>query len=162
MVLWQWSTASDYVRMAGAYVSRAQKTYEDRFGNEWVIRVMSKCGQNTRVCFTCGEFKLIANEDEASDGTDLNSAQVKELFCDAERVVMYGKDKWYVGYRKRTARGGRAHGGVYTRFRSEAGEVRYFKGMLHFRHMPHATLSEHLTAARPAASPPAPIKKNGG
>lgn len=124
-------------------------TYKDRFGNEWSVQVESNKKRPTCVSFTCSEFRLIAVEDETPDQADAVS-QLKDLFCDAERVVTHGKETWYVGFRKRTGRGGRAQGGMHTRFRSESGDVRYAKGMLHFRHMSNSALCEHLVAAVPA------------
>lgn len=123
------------------------KTYLDRFGNEWVIKVESKRGQPTRVSFTCDELRLVAAEDEPTDAQDLNSEQLKDLFCSAERMVIHRDEKWFVGFRTRIGRGGRAHGGVQTRFRSESGEVRFTKNMLQFRHMSGAALCEQLAAA---------------
>jgi hypothetical protein len=107
------------------------------------------------VLFTCGEFVLEAQEDETEEPVGSVSERVKELFCAAERVVEYGQEKWYVGFRARTGRGGRPQSGVQTRFRSESGEVRYAKRMLQFRHMSDAALCEQLTAAKGTAQKPA-------
>jgi hypothetical protein len=137
-------------------MNRNKQTYRDRFGNEWLVRVESKPGRPRRVLFTCKEFRLAAEEDETQDRADFTSTRLKEFFCDAERILEYRGEKWYVGFRKRTGRGGRAQGVMYTRFRSEDGEVRYAKGMLHFRHMRQSTLCEHLAAAVPSARTPAP------
>lgn len=101
--------------------------------------------------FTCGEFQLIAAEAEAANAADLTESQLKELFCDAERVVLHENELWYVGYRRRVGgRGGRAQGGMCTRFRSETGELRYAKAMILFRHMSEDALLGHLAAARGA------------
>ena len=100
--------------------------------------------------FTCDEFVLVAEVDEA-DQTALTSVRAKELFCDAERLLVYENEKWYVGYRTRMGRGGRVQGGMHTRFRSEKGEIRYSKGMLHFRHMPEDSLCQQLVTAPRAA-----------
>ena len=135
-----------------------EHTYKDRFGNEWSVRIESKSGEPRCVSFSCREFRLIVEEDETADRLDLTAARLKDLFCDAERIVLHGEEKWYVGFRKRTGRGGRTQGGMHTRFRSESGEVRYAKGMLHFRHMPHTALCEHLAAAVPSAATPAQVR----
>ena len=132
-----------------------EQKYEDRFGNAWSVEVESKRGKPKRVFFTCDEFLLVAVEDEVEEPADSNSARVKELFCAAERIVEHGKEKWYVGFRSRTGRGGRPQGGVQTRFRSESGEVRYAKKMLQFRHMSDAALCEQLAAAKATAKKPA-------
>jgi hypothetical protein len=128
-----------------------EHTYKDRFGNEWFVQVESDKKTPTSVSFTCNEFRLIAVEDETPDRETDPAARLKDLFCDAERVVTHGRETWYVGFRKRTGRGGQVQGGMHTRFRSENGEVRYAKGMLHFRHMSNAALCEHLVTAVPAA-----------
>ncbi len=125
--------------------------YQDRFGNEWLVDEERKRGKLKSVTFTCGDYVLVADAgDEVGDGP-LTSIRVKELFCDAERVVTHQDEKWYVGYRTRMGRGGRVQGGIHTRFRSEKGEIRYSKGMLHFRHMPEDTLCQQLTAAQKAS-----------
>jgi hypothetical protein len=124
--------------------------YKDRFGNVWSTRVESRDGKRTSVSFKCGEFRLVASEEETEDNSDDTAKRLKDLFCEAERIVVHEKQKWYVGYRKRTGRGGRGLGVMQTRFRSEDGEVRYAKGMLHFRHMQQSELCEHLAAAVPA------------
>lgn len=124
--------------------------YKDRFGNVWSTRVESRDGKRTSVSFKCGEFRLVASEEETEDNSDDTAKRLKDLFCEAERIVVHEKQKWYVGYRKRTGRGGRGLGVMQTRFRSEDGEVRYAKGMLHFRHMQQTELCEHLAAAVPA------------
>ncbi|UCG87630.1 MAG: hypothetical protein JSW71_03520 [Gemmatimonadota bacterium] len=131
--------------------------YEDRFGNVWSARVESQRGERTSVSFNCGELRLVASEEETGDHSDDTATRLKELFCAAERIVVHEKQKWYVGYRKRIGRGGRAQGLMHTRFRSEDGEVRYAKGMLHFRHMRQNVLCKHLAAAVPAARRPARV-----
>ncbi len=125
--------------------------YTDRFGHTWSVRAQRPRGAPRSVVFTCGETKLIATHDEATGLADLTAARLKELFCDAERVLVHGNEKWYVGYRSRMGRGGRVQPGMFTRFRSETGQVRYSKSMLHFRHMSDSALCEHLAAAKPAA-----------
>ena len=133
-----------------------EQTYQDRFGNAWTVQMESKRGKPKRMSFTCDEFRLVAVEDETEEErSDSNYERIKELFCAAERVIKQGKEKWYVGFRERTGRGGRPQGGVQTRFRSESGEVRYAKRMLHFRHMSDAALLEQLTAAKGTARKPA-------
>ena len=94
---------------------------------------------------------LVTDVDEDADQVPLTSVRVKELFCDAERLLVHEKEKWYVGYRTRMGRGGRVQGGMHTRFRSESGEIRYSKGMLHFRHMTEDSLCQQLVAAPRAA-----------
>lgn len=101
--------------------------------------------------FTCGDFVLVADVEDGGDQAALTSVRLKELFCDAERVLEYEDETWYVGYRTRMGRGGRVQGGMHTRFRSESGEIRYSKGMLHFRHMPEESLCQQLVAAPRAA-----------
>jgi hypothetical protein len=79
---------------------------------------------------------------------------LKDAFCDAERVLVDDGDVWYVGYRKRSVgRSGRVQGGLHTRFRAESGEVCYSRNMLDFRHMSSSTLKEHLTNARGSKAP---------
>jgi len=116
------------------------------------MRVERKRGQPKRVTFRCGEFRLVADDE---DGTDLTPTRLKELFCDAERVLVHEKEKWYVGFRKRMGRGGRVQAGMHTRFRSDDGEVRYTKGILHFRHMSETALRDHLGGAERARKPTA-------
>lgn len=132
-----------------------EQTYEDRFGNAWDVQLESKRGKPKRMLFTCDEFRLVAEEDEAEEQADSVSERVKQLFCSAERVIEYGKEKWYVGFRSRTGRGGRPQGGVQTRFRSESGEIRYAKRMIQFRHMSDTALCEQLVAAKATARKPA-------
>ena len=124
--------------------------YTDRFGHTWSIRAKRPRGASKYVVFTCGEIQLIATHDGATGLADLTAAGLKELFCDAERVVVHGNEKWYVGYRARMGRGGRIQPGVFTRFRSETGEVRYSPAMVHLRHMSESALCEHLATAKPA------------
>ena len=129
-----------------------KQTYLDRFGHEWSMRVARKRGKPGSVTFTCGDLVLVADDD---DPADLTSARLKDLFCDAERVLKHRKEKWYVGFRQRMGRGGRAQAGMHTRFRSESGEVRYSRGILHFRHMPETALLDHLGNAERARKPTA-------
>ncbi|UCG88689.1 MAG: hypothetical protein JSW71_09180 [Gemmatimonadota bacterium] len=128
------------------------QSYTDRFGNEWSITTEQKRGKPRRVVFTCGEFQLVAFQEEAASDGDLSAARLKELFCEAERVLEHDEEKWYVGFRQRMGRGGRVQAGIHTRFRSESGEIRYAKTMLHFRHMSADALREQLGAAVRAAS----------
>jgi hypothetical protein len=129
-------------------MNRNEQKYKDRFGNEWSVKVESRRGKPTRATFMCNEMQLIAVEEEtSSDRADLTARQLKELFCTAERLVLHGKEKWYVGFRTRTGRGGRPIGGVQTRFRSEHGELRYARGMVNFRHMPSTELCRQIDAA---------------
>lgn len=127
--------------------------YTDRFGYEWSVAAGRIRGATNSVIFTCGDYQLVAAESEAINAGDLTEGQLKELFCDAERVVQLGDQVWYVGYRRRASgRGGRAQGGMCTRFRSATGELRYAKAMILFRHMSEDALLEHLAAAQRATS----------
>jgi hypothetical protein len=128
-------------------ISNIDQQYTDRFGHEWSIRTERKRGTPRRLTFTCGEFQLIVADDDTTNGNGLTPSEVKELFCDAERVLVHDSETWYVGYRKRAGRGGRAQAGMFTRFRSENGETRYTRTMLCFRHMPAAALCGHLASA---------------
>jgi hypothetical protein len=123
------------------------QVYTDRFGHEWSIGTERKRGKARHFTFTCGEFKLIAVDGDTNGSDDLNPTRVKDLFCDAERVLAHGSETWYVGYRTRAGRGGRTQAGIFTRFRSERGETRFTRTMLCFRHMPEAALCEHLAAS---------------
>jgi hypothetical protein len=149
MVVQRWvpnarSKAREVVKMA-----TLDQSYTDRFGHEWSMRVKKKRGKPESVTFTCGELLLVVSDEE---GEDLTTTPLKDLFCDAERVLLDRKEKWYVGFRKRMGRGGRAQAGMHTRFRSESGEVRYSRGILHFRHMPETALRDHLGSAERARS----------
>lgn len=129
-------------------MTRSQQTYKDRFGNEWSVKVESRRGERTQVWFTCNEMQLMVVDDEAAaHRSDLSVTRLKDLFCAAERVLTHGKEKWYVGFRTRTGKGGRPIGGVQTRFRSDRGELRYARGMVNFRHMPSTELVKQLDAA---------------
>ena len=136
-------------------MSRNEQTYKDRFGNEWSVKVESSRGKPTRASFTCNELHLIAVQETTVEQSDLGTTWLKDLFCSAERVVVHGNEKWYVGFRTRTGKGGRPIGGVQTRFRSERGEVRYARGMVNFRHMPSTELCRQIDAAFPAGRSPA-------
>ena len=98
--------------------------------------------------FTCGEIQLITAHDGVTGLADLTAASLKELFCRAERVLVHGNEKWYVGYRDQIGRGGVAKPGAFPSFKSETGEVRISRAMLHFRHMSENALCEHLAAAK--------------
>ncbi len=126
------------------------QSYTDRFGHTWSVRAKRPHGTSRDVVFTCGEIQLIATHDGATGLADLTAALLKELFCDAERVLVYENEKWYVGYRKRIGRGGIRQSGALPSFRSETGEVRRIPAgaMLHFRHMSESALCEHLAAAK--------------
>ncbi len=126
--------------------------YKDRFGHTWSVRVERPRGASRCVVFTCGKIRLIATYDGATGLADLTAARLKELFCDAERVLVHGDETWYVGYRARMGRGGRVQPGMFTTFRSETGKVWYSKAMLHFRHMSESALCEHLVTAKPATT----------
>ena len=125
------------------------ETYSDRFGNDWSIKVKGAAGKARQVSFRCKDFRLVAvEEDDAEGRSDVSLEKLKEFFCDAERVLKYDGETWYVGYRTRSGgRGGKSNAGLHTRFRSESGEVRHAKGVINFRHMPKSALCEHLKNA---------------
>lgn len=139
---------------AGDHMNGAEQKYSDRFGNDWSVIVESTRGKPRCVSFTCGEFRLIVEDKEGEDQTALTSTQLKDLFCAAERVLLHGKETWYVGYRSRTGRGGRPVGGVQTRFRSDRGEIRYARCMVNFRHMGTTALLHHLDIAKASTRSP--------
>lgn len=127
--------------------------YADRFGNTWVVKAKREQGESGKFVFTCGDARLIADGEGPSDLDDLTATRLKELFCDAERVLVHKDETWYVGYRMRVGgRGGRMNAGMHTRFRSESGAVRYSKTMLHFRHMSDDDLKEQLAKASPSGA----------
>lgn len=134
-------------------MSVAHRTYTDRFGNTWAVQRKRRAGVMT---FSCGAVELLAADGEAAARapTGSDAAELKELFCDAERPFTHEDQQWYVGYRTRMGKGGRVQGGLHTRFRSAAGEVRFAKEVLLFRQMPVALLRKHLAVARPAGRPP--------
>ena len=130
-----------------------KREYADRFGKTWVVRAKRGQGQTGQVVFTCDGVQLIAEEENASGLDDLTSTRLKELYCDAERVLVHKDETWYVGYRMRVGgRGGRMNAGMHTRFRSESGAVRYSKTMLHFSHMSDEDLQEQLVKASPSGA----------
>ncbi len=131
-----------------ALVMSDDQSYTDRFGHTWSVRAKRPHGTSRYVVFTCGEIQLIATHDGTTDLADLTTARLKELFCRAERVLVHGNEKWYVGYRGRISKGGTALPGGFPRFRSETGEVRISKALLDFRHMSESALCEHLAAAK--------------
>ena len=95
-------------------MSKIDQTYMDRFGHEWSMQVKRRRGKPECVTFTCGDMVLVADDEESAV---LTEARLKDLFCDAERVLKHRKEKWFVGFRKRMGRGGRAQAGMNTRFR---------------------------------------------
>lgn len=123
-------------------------SYTDRFGHTWSIREQRGRGKPKCWVFTCGELKLVT-EGPVPSPAERSDSDIKEIFCDAERVVVHEDRTWFVGYRTRGAgRGGRQQSGLCTRFRSDEGEVRYARTMLHFRHMPEETLRKYIAKAR--------------
>ncbi|MEJ2237795.1 MAG: hypothetical protein P8X82_05820 [Gemmatimonadales bacterium] len=127
--------------------------YTDRFGHSWSIHSKRPKGGTKSVVFKCRNIEMVATEDGIKDVAELPETRLKELYCDAERVLVHEKKKWFIGYRTRMGgRGGKAQAGMCTRFRSETGELRYSKSMLHFRHMSDDELSKHLASAQPARS----------
>lgn len=124
-------------------------TYRDRFGHDWQTRVSRSAKDGWSCVFTHGNVRLISEDPIDSHPSELSEAEVKNLFCDAERVIQGGEERWFVGYRQRAfGRQRRAQGSLFTRFRSEGGEVRYSRDMLDFRHLPEATLRDHLDTLR--------------
>jgi len=126
----------------GAVEMNEAQAYTDRFGNTWSVRTERARGRGRYFVFTCGDIRLLSGQDADAEHT---GADLKDLFCEAERVIELEDELWYVGYRSRVnARGARTQGGVCTRFRSESGRVGYSKTMLLFRQMPEAELRRHL------------------
>ncbi|HEX9692616.1 MAG TPA: hypothetical protein VGA22_11000 [Gemmatimonadales bacterium] len=128
-------------------MSRARMKYTDRFGYDWVVRIERSTSAAKRVTFTCGKCQLVVTGEVVGDRA-LTTMELKDLFCEAERVFEAENEVWYVGYRQRSGAGGRVQGGLYTRFRSEDDEVRYAREMLLFRQMAEGDLLEHLAVAR--------------
>lgn len=123
----------------------APLTYTDRFGYRWTVRRSRAPQGGWFVEFVSRDLKLVTPEPVDANPRTLTTAQLKELFCDAERQFASGGETWYVGYRQTTSGGrGNSHGGLSTRFRSASGEVRYSREMLDFRHMPTANLCRHV------------------
>ena len=85
-----------------ALVMSDDQSYTDRFGHTWSVRAKRPHGTSRHVVFTCGEIQLIATHDGATSLADLTAARLKDLFCRAERVLVHGNEKWYVGYRERS------------------------------------------------------------
>lgn len=124
-------------------------SYRDRFGHTWQVRV-SRAAKDTWSCvFINDDVRLTSENTVDAHPSELTEAELKDLFCDAERVIESGGERWYVGYRQRSfGRQRRAQGSLFTRFRSEGGEVRYSRDMLDFRHLSESALCEHLEALR--------------
>lgn len=125
-------------------------TYTDRFGHTWSIRTQRSESGKPVLVFARRQIRLVAAEPASEPPAALTAGQLKELFCDAERVLVNDGETWYVGYRARTVARGRPSGQLYTQFRSETGEVRYSSAMLQFRHMSARQLWEQLAEARSA------------
>ncbi len=123
--------------------------YTDRFGHCWSVSYNRVGDAGWSLVFADGGIRLVNIEPVATHPGALSEAELKEMFCDAERVLVCDDETWYVGYRRRATGGrGRSHAGLATRFRSEAEDVRYSRQMLDFRHMSTGQLREHLEAAR--------------
>lgn len=120
-------------------------TYTDWCGNCWSVR-MESSGSRSSVAFISKGLRLVAAGID-SDATDLTLSRLKQLFCDADRVLEDRGLRWRVGYRRRTGMSDRTQPGMNTWFTSERGEVRYIRGLLQFRTMAHRTLCEHLRMA---------------
>lgn len=126
----------------------AKRKYDDRFGNRWLVDVTRKPGQRASVTFTCGEFRLIADQGGTDGSIDATPARLADLFRSAERMLDHDGEQWRVGYRSGVAVDGRPPAAsLHTWFRSGNGEVRSAPGMLQFRHMPRAELCAHLQAS---------------
>lgn len=133
----------------------SELAYADRFGHEWQV-MAGRAGGGWAVAFTREEARLEVSEPQARHPRALTAPELKELFCDAERVVTAGGQRWYVGYRHRAdGRQRPQQGGLCTRFRSESGELRYSRDMHDFRHLPLAALGDRLAAADRFAGRPA-------
>jgi hypothetical protein len=130
-------------------VSKA-RSYADRFGYTWSVRAeTSVTDEPPRIVFRNRRVRMVATAEESLN--TLSSEQLKELFCDAERVLESDGVTWYVGYRDRTAgRGGGRYKNLCTRFRSATGELRYARDIIDFRHMTSADLCRQLGRAQAA------------
>ena len=131
-------------------------SYTDRFGHEWRVRGTKASDGGWSFVFVTNGIRLHTDGAVETPPARLGEAELKELFCDAERAITVDGETWYVGYRRRpsSGRGNMQGGGLVTRFRSDAGEMRYSRDMLDFRHMSTEALCEHLAAARGTAGKP--------
>lgn len=129
--------------------SESERRYADRHGRAWRLKTSPSSAGTWSLEFLDDDIRLLAEGPIERDPTSLSEAEVKDLFCDAERLLVEGRENWYVGYRARPmGRQGRFQGGLCTRFRSEGGEVKYSRDMLDFRHMPEAALRERLAEVK--------------
>lgn len=123
----------------------ASLSYTDRFGQTWRVRGVQTPHGAWTLAFASPGIRLVSTETLTSKPAELTLEGLKEVFCDAERVLESDGETWYVGYRRRTfGRRSTPQGELCTRFRSEAGEVRFSHAMLDFRHMATSDLREHL------------------
>lgn len=124
------------------------RSYADRFGYTWSVRSVKprRSGAEEQIVFTSGDIRLVApaNEEIAT----VTPAELKEIFCDAERIVTSEGETWYVGYRERASGRGARQRMLCTRFRSEGGEIRYSSDIIDFRHLPTDILRQHLATAQ--------------
>lgn len=122
-------------------------SYTDRFGHRWRVRCSQTPDGDWTLAFASAGVRLVGSGTTATPLSAMSPEDLKECFCDAERVLVSGGVRWFVGYRRRTfGRRSTPQGGLCTRFRSEAGDVRFSHVMLDFRHMPTSALREHLVA----------------
>lgn len=137
-------------------------SYTDRFGYQWRVSAARAPDGGWIFTFVSRGIRLIATGAVATPPASLGEAELKELFCDAERPFESDGETWHVGYRHRTAgRGGSSQGGLCVRFRAQGGEVRYSRAMLDFRHMPTDLLREELLATGPSGRPAARASRSG-
>ncbi len=124
-------------------------TYTDRFGHTWQVKTRRNSDGTWFPVFSNGSASLVGEMALEGPLGGLAEAQLKELFCDAEREVKVRSEVWYVGYRQRAV-GTRGHmqGNLCTRFRAASGEVRYSREMLQFRTMAADALAGLIAAAR--------------
>lgn len=138
-----------------------KQKYLDQLGNNWSVRVESADGNSTSVSFSANGLRLIADGTPTDALGDVAVTRLKELFCDADRVLEHHGVTWRVGYRRRTGVVGHARPGMNTWFTSQHGEVRYVQEMLPFRYLEDAVLCERLMGASGVVGGPAHVRWNG-
>lgn len=126
-----------------------RQRYLDQLGNRWSVRVHSPSGNQTLVWFRSHGLRLVADGVSADAGKDLPATRLKELFCDADRMVNYRGEQWRVGFRRRVGMALSSPSGMNTWFTSPGGEVRYVQEMLQFRQMTNDELCSRLASANP-------------
>lgn len=125
--------------------------YTDSSGNQWSVRLGSLSGTRRSIAFTSKGHRLIAEGVDAETSGELTVTRLKELFCDADRVLENCGVSWHVGYRRRLGMSEHTTPGMNTWFTSDRGEVRYVQGMLPFRHLDELVLREYLLTAIPVS-----------